>query len=460
MGKYQAFEGICLADTFELAEGVQAEMFVPENTERVKKQQGTDFFVIIGNPPYNVGQVNENDNNKNRKYKVIDGRVRETYARDSKATSVTKLNDPYVKAIRWASDRIGNEGIVAFVTNNGFLDNVAFDGMRKHLRDDFYKIYILDLKGNVRKDSMRDGIPIGEKHTVFGLAAMVGISVTFFVKNKKTENIEIFYSSVDWKATRQEKFGFIENAVTYSNLDYQSIQPDKKHTWLTEGLHSEFDEFLPLGSKKAKAAQAEVQGVILKNFSLGANTNRDTWAYNFNRNALRENMSRLIETYNTELERWHNRTNKKVKLDDFVLSDETKIKWSSRLKECLIRGQKANFAEEKIRHSLYRPFCSQFLFFDEILTHRQGQFPKIFPTPDTENENRVICVTGLGSEKPFLVLMADIIVDLNMVSPGAGGSQCFPFYTYAEDGTNRTENITDWALTHYRRHYKDNTITK
>ncbi|HID98699.1 MAG TPA: DNA helicase, partial [Thiotrichaceae bacterium] len=261
MGQYQPYDGICLADTFELAEGQQSELFAPENTERVKKQQVTDFFVIIGNPPYNAGQINENDNNKNRKYPVIDGRVKETYSKDSKATLRNALADPYVKAIRWASDRIGEEGIVAFVTNNSFLDNIAFDGMRKHLGHDFSKIYILDLKGNVRKDSMREGIPIGEKHTVFGLAAMVGISVTFFVKSKKTEKCDIFYSAVDWKATREEKFGLIENAVTYSKLDCQSIQPDKKHTWLTEGLHSEFDEFLPLGSKAAKAEKGITEGV-------------------------------------------------------------------------------------------------------------------------------------------------------------------------------------------------------
>jgi predicted helicase len=459
-GKYQPFEGICLADTFELAEDKQSEMFAPENTERVKKQIEKDFLVIIGNPPYNAGQVNENDNNKNRKYTVIDGRVKETYAKDSKATSVTKLNDPYVKAIRWASDRIGDEGIVAFVTNNGFLGNLAFDGMRRHLGPDFSKIYLLDLKGNVRKDSMRDGIPIGEKHTVFGQAAMVGICVTFFVKSKKTENCEIFYSSVDWKATRQEKFGLIENAVTYYNLDYQSIQPDKKHTWLTEGLHSEFDEFLPLGAKEAKKLKFEADGVIFKTYSLGVNTNRDAWAYNFNSLVLADNMQRTIDAYNEQVEEWLKRENRDVKVDDFVWCDDTLINWSLSLKTHLTKGKKAIFSKDKIRVSLYRPFTRSNLFFDRVMNNAVFRIHSIFPTPATENENRVICVSGLGSEKPFIVLMADIIVDLNMVSPGAGGSQCFPFYTYAEDGTTRTENITDWALSHYRHHYKDTTITK
>ena len=169
-----------------------------------------------------------------------------------------------------------------------------------------------------------------------------------------------------------------------------------------------------------------------------------------------QNTHRLIEVYNTEVDRWNNRINQKVQLDDFVLSDETKIKWSSRLKECLLRGQKAIFAEEKIRRSLYRPFYSQFLFFDEVLTHRQGRFPVIFPTPKTETENQVICVSAVGSAKNFHSLIVNVIPDLHLT----GDSQCFPFYTYNEDGTNRQENITAWALKHYQKHYKDKKISK
>ena len=456
MGRYLPFAGICLADTFELAEDKQREMFVPENTERVEKQKATEFFVVIGNPPYNASQANENDNNKNQTYTTVDGWVKDTYAKDSKATNKNALSDPYVKAIKWASKRIENEGIVAFVTNNGFLDNIAFDGMRKHLKQDFSKIYVLDLKGNVRKDSMRDGIPIGEKHTIFGLSAMVGISVVFLVKNNnKTDNCQIYYSTVDWKATRLEKFQIIEQAETYNNLEQQLIELNKKHIWLTEGLHEEFDDFIPLGTKETKLTKKEVKGVVFKTFSNGVSTNRDTWAYNFSKKTLIDNISQFIETYNTEVTRWHNRTNKDVKLDNFVLNDDMKIKWSSRLKECLVRGQKATFAGVKIRNSLYRPFCVKFLFFDEILNHRQGQFPKIFPTPETEAENKVIWIK-VGSDWPMFALMTNIIPDLLP----QGGSQCFPFYTYFEDGSNRTENITDWALNHWQQHYKDQTISK
>ena len=240
-GTYLPFEGIALADTFELLEQQQRELFTQENTERVERQKAADMFVVIGNPPYNMTQVNDSDNNRNRKYPEMDKRIEQTYVKDSKATLKNALYDPYVKAIRWASERIGKEGIVAFVTNNGFLDGIAFDGMRKHLYQDFNRIYILDLKGNVRKDSMREGIPIGEKHTVFGLAAMVGITVTFFVKSRHYHDHKIYYySGTDWKATRQEKFNLVESAISINGIEWKEIIPDKKHTWLTEGLHAEF----------------------------------------------------------------------------------------------------------------------------------------------------------------------------------------------------------------------------
>ncbi|WP_216092688.1 type ISP restriction/modification enzyme [Candidatus Marithrix sp. Canyon 246] len=448
--KYQPFEGICLADTFELAEGMQSDMFVPENTERVKKQQQTNFFVIIGNPPYNAGQINENDNNKNRKYKVIDGRVKNTYSKESKATLRNALSDPYVKAIRWASDRIGDEGIVAFVTNNGFLDNVAFDGMRKHLGEDFSKIYVLDLGGNVRKNPKLSGTT----HNVFGI--QVGVSINLLVKRKDSKNTDIFYARVgeDWR--KEAKYAYLDEKQHLAQVEWQIITPDKKHTWLTEGLHSEFEEFLPLGSKSAKAEKGITEGVIFKTYSGGVKTNRDAWAYNFNQSELADNMQRMIETYNEQVFKWTQQADKQTQVDDFVESDESKIKWSGDLKICLKAGKMAEFYDEKIRQSLYRPFTRSYLFFDRTMNNRVYVFPSIFPTPDTENENRVICVSAVGNNKSFHCLMVNLIPDLHFT----GDSQSFPFYTYNEDGTNRTENITDWALTHYQNHYKDNTITK
>lgn len=427
--------------------------------------KNTPIFVIIGNPPYNVGQVNENDNNKNRKYKELDEQIKDSYAKDSKATNKNALSDVFVKAFKWATWRLQDkeEGIVAFVSNNSFLDNIAFDGMRQHLAQDFNKIYILDLKGNVRKDSMREGVPIGEAHTVFGLSAMVGISVTFLVKTPKCDKTKIYYSTVDWKAKRKEKFEIIEKAGNYFNLNYQAIEPDKKYTWLTEGLHAEFDNFIPLGTKKAKATRGKTESVIFKIYSRGVATSRDAWAYNFDRQALAENMQKTIEFYNTQVLRFQQAKDKpKDKselarfIDDFVEYDDTKLFWSRDLKLDLKRCKLSEFEEEKLRTSLYRPFTKSYLFFDRIINEEVYVFPSIFPTPATENENRVLCVSAVGNVKNFQCLIVNVIPDLHLT----GDSQCFPFYTYTEDGSNRQENMTDWTLNYFQRYYQDTTLTK
>ena len=452
MGAYRPFEGICLVDTFELAEDRQLPLFAPENTQRVESQKGTPMFVVIGNPPYNMGQVNENDNNRNRKYKTMDARVKDTYGKDSTATLKNKLSDPYVKAIRWASDRIGEEGVVAFVTNNSFLDGVAFDGMRKHLADDFDAIYILDLSGNVRKNPKLSGTT----HNVFGI--QVGVSINFFIKRRDNTNsqAEIFYARVDEFWRKEDKYRYLDSKEHYRNIEWKPITPDRRYTWLTEGLHPEFETFIPIGTKEAKAEKGKGRDVIFHRFSNGIVTARDAWTYNFNRNALTENMNRLIGTYNAEIDRWKRRENRDANVDDFVIYDEAKIKWTDRLKQALKRGKTANFSQEKARTSLYRPFAKLNLYFDRMMNQRVYVFPSIFPTSETEQENRVICVSGLGSNKPFQTLMASLIPCFDILEK----TQCFPFYTYDEDGTNRRENITDWALEQFRAYYQDDTITK
>ena len=451
-GDYQPFEGICLVDTFDLAENRQLPLFALDNTRRVEAQKETPMFVVIGNPPYNVGQVNENDNNKNRKYQTMDKRVAEAYAKDSTASNKNKLSDPYVKAIRWASDRIGEEGVVAFVTNNGFLDGVAFDGMRKHLADDFDAIYILDLSGNVRKNPKLSGTT----HNVFGI--QVGVSINFFIKRRDNANpqAEIFYARVDEFWRKEDKYRHLDSKEHYRNIEWKSITPGQRYTWLTEGLHAEFETFIPMGTKEAKAAKGEAVDVIFKSYSLGVSTNRDAWVYNFNRNALVENMNRLIGTYNAEVDRWKRRENRDASVDDFVVSDDAKIKWSRDLKLDLKRGRIAEYAEDKVRNSLYRPFTKLNLFLDRVMNEEVYVFPSIFPIPEIEQKNRVICVSGIGGNKPFHTLMAEMIPCLDSLEK----TQCFPFYTYDEDGGKRRENITDWALARFRAHYRDESIGK
>ena len=451
-GKYQPFDGICLVDTFELAEDRQLPLFTLENTRRVESQKETPMFVIIGNPPYNVGQVNENDNNRNRKYPTMDARVKETYARDSTARNKNQLSDPYVKAIRWASDRIGEEGIVTFVTNNSFLDGVAFDGLRKYLADDFDAIYILDLGGNIRKNPKLSGTT----HNVFGI--QIGVSINFFVKKRDKTNFqgEIFYARVDEFWRKESKYRYLDSKKHYRGIKWQPITPDLRYTWLTGGLHAEFEAFIPMGTKEAKAARGEAADVIFKHYGRGVATSRDAWAYNFNRNVLTENVKRMIDTYNDQVFKWERQAIRDTNVDDFVAYDDVKISWSRDLKSDLKRGRIAEYTEDKVRNSLYRPFTKSNLFFDRVMNEEVYVFPSIFPTLETETENRVICLTAVGNKKSFHCLITQQIADLHLT----GDSQCFPFYTYDEDGANRRENITDWALAQFRAHYRDDAIGK
>ncbi|MDJ0555951.1 MAG: N-6 DNA methylase [Microcoleaceae cyanobacterium MO_207.B10] len=451
-GKYEPFEGICLVDTFSVQEALQLDLFTPENTQRVQRQQNSDIFVVIGNPPYNAWQQNENDNNKNRKYEEVDRRVAKTYSKDSKATNKNSLSDPYVKAFRWAADRIKDEGIVAFVTNSSFIDNIAFDGMRQHLAQDFDAIYVLDLGGNVRSNPKLSGTT----HNVFGI--QVGVSINLLIKKKegKKSQCQIYYGNVDEFWRKEEKYAYLEKCQHLGGVDWQEITPDKKNTWLTAGLQADFETFIPMGSKETKAAKGEVTNTIFKLFSNGVKTNRDVWAYNFNADELAENIQQAIATYNEQVRKWQDRQDKSVKVDDFVTYDDTKISWSSTLKKYLKQGIIVEYDQNYIRQSLYRPFSKSFLYFDANLNDRRGQFPYIFPTPDTETENRVICVTN-HTQIPFSVQITDIIPSLDV---GGRPGQCFPFYTYDEDGNNRQENITDWSLDTFRQKYQDEAIAK
>ena len=541
-GAYLPFEGISLVDTFELAEDRQLSLLTQENTARVEKQKASPMFVVIGNPPYNVGQANEHDQNQNRKYAALDKLIQETYAKDSLATNKKSLYDLYVKALKWASERIGEEGIVALVTNNSFLDAKAFDGMRKHLAQDFDRLYILDLGGNARKDTLVSDA------SVFGI--QVGVSINFFVKgaakgpsstvargpvprdpdmtselsstvargpvprdrsaeeplstvargpvprdpditrkpsstvdrstardrpspygdgnNPSTArdrpspygNGNIFYFRTDDTWNKNQKFDFLAQTQHIGNVPWQTLQPDARHTWLTEGLNTEFLTFIPMGSKTARRAKGDVENVIFKLYSNGVNTAREAWTCNFNRNTLAEKMQLTHDFYNSQLREWNGTEDKSgLTVDNFVTYADTKIKWTMDLRAKLKRGSIAEYDESKIRHSLHRPFTKTYLYFDRHFNSAVYRFPSIFPTRETEEENRVICV-NVSRERPFTCLMANCLPNISITGGFGSPSQCFPFYAYDEDGTNRRENITDWALQNFRAHYGDDTITK
>ena len=449
--QYQPFDNLCLVDTFDLTAERQLSMFAPENTRRVERQKQTEMFVVIGNPPYNARQMDENDANRNRRYPELDKQIQETYAQASMATNKTSLYDPYVKAIFWALDRIEGEGIVAFITNHNFITGQAFDGMRKHLSDACDKIYLLDLGGNVRKGHAGDS-------NVFDI--QVGVSINLFVKKRQRQSkpADIFYSGETAEMSKEATFDFLDVCEHIGNINWDSIQPDARHTWLTEGLREDFETLLPMGSKQAKAAKGKVSGVVFHQFSSGVKTNRDAWAINFDQDTLATNVQRMTEFYNAQVFKWQGIADKSD-VDDFVDYDDAKISWSRDLKAKLRTGRIAKYNEHKVRTCVYRPFAKRKIFFDRILNDVVYVFPSIFPTPETEVENQVICV-NLTPEKPFTCLMTDCIPNLVVTGGFGSPTQCFPVYIYNEDGTNRRENITDWALTQFRGHYEDNEITK
>ena len=459
MGRYEPFKHICFVDTFDTFGLLDAPnqtghfaFLTAENTLRVQEQKDTPMFVVIGNPPYNASQANENDNNKNRPHEAVDNRVRATYAAASSAQLKSKLYDPYVKSLRWASDKIGPEGIIALITNNSFIDGKMFDGMRQCLAEEFDILQILDLGGNIRKGQPGDA-------NVFGI--QVGVSINFLVKTGQPREgrARILYTDEAAALPKERTFQFLAERAHVGTIKWREITPTAHQMWLTEGLAADFDTFIPMGTKAAKAAKGATEGTIFKTYSLGVSTSRDAWVYNFNEAALRENMTRMIEFYNAETSRWERRIDRQLAVNDFVNNDRRKIKWTDRLKAELEKGTQVEFSPEKIRTALDRPFTKKHLYFDRLMNQRVYVMPSIFPTSEAEQENRVLCV-NLTQERPFTCLMANCIPSSVMAGGFGCPTQCFPFYTYNEDGSNRRENITDWALAQFQTHYADDTITK
>jgi predicted helicase len=430
-GTYEPFEGLCFVDTLDLAEGSQHSLgfMTQKNAERVERQRKAPITVVIGNPPYNAGQINENDNNKNRRYQVIDRRLRETYAADSRASSVSKLSDPYVKFFRWATDRLGSRnGVVCFVSNDGFIDQIAFDGMRKCLCREFTQIDHVDLHGNVRRNPTLSGTT----HNVFGI--QVGVGITLAVRCKGEKQLRYHRVPEDWR--REQKLAWLNRR----QVIWRRLTPDPDGKWLVPENAGEFGHFIDITK-------------IFDSHSLGVSTNRDQVVYDFQRDTLLIRVKEFIENYNSEVDRY-NRAGNGPSPDDFVHYE--RIKWSESLKLNLKRGVYAEFSASKARMSLYRVFTKRWLFYDRVLCERVYQVPKMFPLSGVLQENAVICCTN-HLEMPFLTQITDSIPNQ---LPGGRAGQSFPFYRYEADGKARHENVTDWALEHFRDHYNNKKITK
>ena len=473
VGRYESFEGICLVDTFETINGQLSYyamnerheqqdlvLFNPENTKRINRQKAAPIRVILANPPYNAGQINENDNNKNRKYPELDRRVSVTYGADSQATLLRKLSDPYVKAIRFATDRIGDQGVVCYVNNNSFVTEKTFDGMRKHLAGDFDLIYVLDLGGNVRKNPKLSGTT----HNVFGI--QVGVSINLFIKLPRRKYGprkpgKVFYHAVPVPWRKEEKYEFLEAKASVAGVPWKQLKPDNKHHWLTSKNDEEFDEFLPIASKEAKAGTS--LPVIFKTYSLGVSTNRDDVVYDFDEKRLAKRVEQFADDYNAELHRWKTKAKppKDPKLfaqylDSFV--NYEKVKWSETLKRHLTDETESKFVKSRIRDTLYRPFTKLALYYDSLFVDRPGQFAGVFPSKKPAKDNSVILVPSTGGRSPFWCFTSDTIPNLNFVS--IDSAQSFPLLTFSEDGKNHNDNITSQAVTRFQNHYDDDSIKR
>jgi predicted helicase len=288
----------------------------------------------------------------------------------------------------------------------------------------------------------------GTTHNVFGI--QVGVGITVAVRNSNNSEKALYYYRVPEYWHKTDKLTFLSENKSISYIDWLNLQPDEKHTWITEGIHPEFSTFLPIGIKKPEVPLHIDIPAIFNLYSGGIKTNRDTWAYNFNPSVLKEKMKILIELYNSDVDRWKRSDKSNIAIDDFVTYDDERIKWSGDLKVQLMKGKYASLTEKSIRYSLYRPFVKKYLYFDPLLNNSIYLQHLFFPIYASEFENRVICVPGPGDRKGFGCLTTNTIPNLDLSFEKV---QCFPFYTYSEDGSTRRENITDWALQQFQTKY-------
>ncbi|MBD2268854.1 DEAD/DEAH box helicase [Anabaena sp. FACHB-1391] len=469
-GEYQPFNGIVLTDTFQMFEnaGYLLESIFPENNQRVINQKQRDITVIIGNPPYSAGQTSENDGNKNLKYENLDQKIANSYAKHSTATNKNSLYDSYIRGFRWASDRIKDQGIVCFVSNGSFIDGNAMDGFRKCLVDEFTSIYCFNLRGNQRTSGEQSRKEGGK---IFGSGSRATIAIIFLIKNssKKSEN-KVFYHDIGDYLSQKEKLDIIKNFGDISTIKWQEITLNENYDWINQ-RNDDFESFISLGDKKDATSKT-----IFDVYSRGLETTRDIWVYNFSYQSVIDNITRMIDFYNQQVEefkeylkdkRFVNTKDKEKLVESFVDTDTKKISWSSSLKQQLQRIKIIEYQEKSIVKGIYRPFCKQWIYFDNYLNHRVGQMPKIFPNQNLEN--LVICVTGIGVTKDFNALIVNTLPDLNFHQAG----QCFPLYTYEKQSElgelfatatteqyTKKENIPDSIFKEYQQKYEDTTISK
>lgn len=440
MGEYEEFPGLCLVDTLDNTAGLGkktgdqiADLFGmgDENVARIKRQNRRKISVIIGNPPYNANQLNENDNNKNREYPEIDKRIKDSYIKASTAQK-TKLYDMYARFFRWASDRLHDDGVLAFITNRSFLDARTFDGFRKIVAEEFAEIRVVDLGGDVRANPKLSGT----KHNVFGI--QTGVAISFLVKKRGSKGCRIFYARRPEMETADEKLEFLSRSKL-EKLAMDEVSADRSSNWLNL-TSNDFESLIPLASKAAKQGK-NVEKAIFKLFSLGVVTARDEWVYGETEIDVESKVRYLIDAYNAEKKRLESH------VDDKRLSDrlDYEIKWTRAVKNDLRKQVDYYFDKNKITSGIYRPYVRRLVYFSKQLNEMQYKLSNVFG--HEVKKNKCICFNSTNNLKwdPYAV---DIPVDYNALY---GGVLLVPFEYF--DDKECLNNITDWALKQFKDHY-------
>ncbi|WP_291842944.1 type ISP restriction/modification enzyme [Bradyrhizobium sp.] len=454
-GQYAEFPNLCFVDTLDNVAGLgkfsghQEEMFgsvSEENVARIKRQNKKKISVVVGNPPYNAWQENYNNNNANRAYKAIDSRIAATYIKESKAQNKIAVYDMYTRFFRWASDRLQDDGIIAFVTNRSFIEARSFDGFRKIISEEFQFAYLIDLGGDIRVLSGKDGIFLNEENTIFGMTAAVGIAITFLVKKRQSagRNCSIGYiHPCDIRAKRSEKFAYLES-TPFEQIQFENIQADSRSGWINQ-TDNDFDTLLPTTNPETKSARSPSQErAIFRLVSNGVKTQRDDWVYDVRRDDLEKKVKFLIKTYEAS-----RRNPANVAHAD--------IKWDRELQKYLSASIAKQYEADSICVAEYRPFHSEYFYRDKHFNGMSYLNAQVWPKGNVKNI--AITVMGDSTGKPYFALAVSRIPDLNFVSPASGGSQQMPRYRFASDGT-RVDNITDWALTQFRSNYEVGELAK
>jgi predicted helicase len=466
-GGYRPFEGIVLVDTFQLAESGAAQLDGMEvlegNSERAKRQKAQPIMVVMGNPPYSKGQDSQNDDNQNVKYPALDARIQSTYVALSTATNKNSLYDSYIRAIRWASDRVKDEGIVAFVSNGGYIDGNTADGLRKSLVQEFDAIYCYNLRGNQRTPSWRE-----EGGKIFGAGSQNTVAILLLVKGAKAPAIAgctLYYRDIGDYLTREDKLRIL-SAQDLESVPWDEITPNAEGDWVNQ-RDQRFAEFQPIAGEG---------GSIFSVNSRGLESGRDAWVYSYSKAQLNEQIESMVDFYNGQVSAFRKHClasgiskSSTSDAEKFIDRDSQKISWTASLISKVAQGVEVAYEADHVVLGNYRPFNHQFVYFGPDLIHRPGKLRQIYPTP--RHSNVGFYNVGNGSAVPFSALMLNSIPDLHVTGAGSGG-QFFPRYTYrelaidggfdfgADDAYERVDNITDAALAAYRRAYSDQSVTK